>query len=272
MAGLRRWIGTSLAYVLARRWFQPVAEGLYQAALLGQNIGVGDYVATSGEQNALRVAARLLPAQPARVVFDVGANEGDFARAALAQLGPTTRVLAFEPAPPTFDRLAQAFQGNPQVALYQLGLSDAPGDRALYSDGHDSGMASVYQRDLTAQGRVLDQVATVAITTLDAFCAEQQISHIDYLKLDVEGHEYSVLRGAQQLLAAGAIEMIQLEFGGCAIDARVFWRDLYQLLNDRYRLYRILQAGLAYLPHYSERQEVFVTTNFLAIARKWPRV
>ncbi|MCC7361495.1 MAG: FkbM family methyltransferase [Anaerolineales bacterium] len=272
MAGLRRWIGTSLAFVLARRWFQPLAQVLYRAALLGLNIGVGDYVATSGEAGALRTAARLLPAQPARVVFGVGANQGDFMRAALAALGPSTRVLAFEPAPQTFSRLARVFHASPQVELHQLGLSDASGSRPLYSDGQDSGLASLYQRDLTAHGRALNQVETVPITTLDAFCAERQISRIDYLKLDVEGHELSALRGARRLLEQDAVQLIQFEFGGCAIDARVYFRDLYSLLNERFRLYRILQDGLAYLPHYSEHQEVYATANFLAISRKWPRV
>jgi hypothetical protein len=133
-------------------------------------------------------------------------------------------------------------------------------------------MASLYQRDLAAQGRALNQVEEVELTTLDDFCAAHRIEQIDYLKLDVEGHELSVLRGAQRLLASDAIQLIQFEFGGCAVDARIYFRDLYSLLQERYRLYRILQAGLAHLPHYSERQEVFVTTNFLAIARRWPLI
>jgi hypothetical protein len=79
-----------------------------------------------------------------------------------------------------------------------------------------------------------------------------------------------VLRGGQRLLEADAIRLIQFEFGGCAVDARIYLRDLYQLLNGRYRLYRMLRDGLAPLAAYSERDEVFVTTNFLAISRQWP--
>lgn len=270
MTAIRRWLGQALARILARRWFQPLARGLYRVALIGLNIGTGDQVATSGERAALRQAARLLRARPQRVVFDVGANLGDFTLAALEAFGPATRVLAFEPSPRTFERLTAAVAQRPGVELHNLGLGDQPGHLNLYTDGVGSGMASLYQRDLSAQGRALNIVEQVEVTTLDRFCAEHQISAIDYLKLDVEGHELSVLRGAAGLLAADAIRLIQFEFGGCAIDARVFWRDLYQLLNPRFRLYRLLQDGLVALPRYSERDEVFVTTNFLAISRQWP--
>jgi hypothetical protein len=115
-------------------------------------------------------------------------------------------------------------------------------------------------------------VEQVDVTTLDRFCAEHQISAIDYLKLDVEGHELSVLRGAHDLLAADAIHLIQFEFGGCAVDAHVWFRDLYQLLNSHFRLYRLLRDGLAFLPQYSELDEIFVTTNFLAVLRQWPQL
>jgi len=271
MLALKRWVGRSLAFLLARRWFQPLARGLYRVALIGLNIGTGDHVDSSGEKHALRRARRLLGARPA-LVFDVGANLGAFTTAALEALGPTARVVAFEPSPQTFRLLTEALGGRAGVELHNLGLGEQPGQLSLYSDEIGSGMASLYQRNLDAQGRTLNLVEQVNITTLDRFCAEHQISAIDYLKLDVEGHELSVLRGAQNLLDAGAIGLIQFEFGGCAVDARVFFRDLYDFLTPRYRLYRLLRDGLAFLPRYSERAEVFVTTNFLAVSRTWPQL
>ncbi len=272
MPTFRRWVGEALAWVFARRWFQPLAHGLHRWGLIGLNIGTGDHVATSGETFALRLAGRLLPSRPERVVFDVGANRGDFTLAALEALGPATRLLAFEPSPQSFGLLTLALNRHPTVELHNLGLGEQPGRLNLYSEGVGSGMASLYQRDLQALGRALDHVEQVEVTTLDLFCAEHQITAIDYLKLDVEGHELSVLHGAQGLLAADAIRLIQFEFGGCAIDARVFLRDLYHLLNGRFRVYRMLRDGLAFLPRYSERDEVFVTTNFLAVSRQWPQL
>ena len=87
------------------------------------------------------------------------------------------------------------------------------------------------------------------------------------LKLDIEGYEFNALKGASEMIARGLVCAIQFEFGGTSIDARVYLRDFFRLLEDRYRIYRILQNGLWELSSYSEYDELFVTTNFLALIK-----
>lgn len=69
------------------------------------------------------------------------------------------------------------------------------------------------------------------------------------------------------MLASGAVDFIQFEFGGTNIDSRTYFQDFYYLLKDQYNIYRILKDGLFQITQYKEVYEVFITTNFLAQKR-----
>jgi hypothetical protein len=83
----------------------------------------------------------------------------------------------------------------------------------------------------------------------------------------VEGHELAVLKGAHRMIDRNAIEIIQFEFGGTSLDSRSYFKDFFQLLSPKYRIYRILPRGLRELKAYSEKLEIFQSANYLAIRR-----
>jgi len=87
--------------------------------------------------------------------------------------------------------LSGRLQGHPKVSVYNFGLGEYEGCATLYMDKEGSGCASLYNR----KGLVMAKAEQVKILTLDGFCADKGINRIDYLKLDVEGHELAVLRG-----------------------------------------------------------------------------
>jgi FkbM family methyltransferase len=176
-------------------------------------------------------------------------------------------VFAFEPALSSFDRLTRRHANHDNVHLFQLALGQADETVALYSDGEASSMASLYQRRMGHALRFFEFKEQVTVKRLDSFCALHGISHIDLLKLDVEGHELSVLRGAGTLLTTGAIDMIQFEFGRASVDARVFMKDFFELFGDRYAVHRVVCDGLTPVREYRETLEVFLTTNYVAIWR-----
>ena len=69
------------------------------------------------------------------------------------------------------------------------------------------------------------------------------------------------------MLESRAIAIIQFEFGNCNIASRTYFQDFYYLLEPNYRIYRILGHGLRPVRGYRESQEVFLTTNYLAVAK-----
>ena len=87
------------------------------------------------------------------------------------------------------------------------------------------------------------------------------IEQINFLKVDVEGNEYKVFSGAQGMINQGRIKHIQLEFGGCNIDSRTFFRDFWDLLSNKYDFYRIMRDGLIKIEKYTEAHECFLYQN-----------
>jgi len=263
---LKQFVKRYIFGVLATTYFQPVFERLHSFALWGMNIGLGSDVENSGEKCALEKFAETMPSNGKLVVFDVGANQGDFARAAVDILSARAEIHCFEPSPTTFQILEGTLNAYPGIQLHNVGLSERRAESTLYLDKEGSGCASLYQRNL-GQGLVMALTEQIRLVPLDEFCVEKSIDHIHYLKLDVEGHELDVLRGASRMISAGAIDWIQFEFGGCNLDSRTYFSDFFTLLQSQYAIYRLLRNGLAPIGAYNEKQEVFSTTNFVALRR-----
>ena len=83
------------------------------------------------------------------------------------------------------------------------------------------------------------------MSTIDEYCSLNKINFISFLKVDVESHEFSVLKGALQFLQAKKIGMIQFEYEGYNLDARVHLGDNWDLLSHYdYFISKILPDGI----------------------------
>jgi FkbM family methyltransferase len=250
--------------LLSRPPFQPLLERVHRFCMMGMNYGGGYSLDRSGELWVLQQLRPPPQAEGPLVLFDVGANEGQYAETAYRVLGNSARIYSFEPSPRAFCVLSEKLGAIAPISIFDFGLGDQEETALLFANDAGSMISSLYQRrDYgDVEGR-----ESCRLRTLDQFCEEQGIGRIHHLKLDVEGNELKALHGASRMLQAGAIDQIQFEFGEAQVESRSFVRDFFDLLEKDYRLHRILRRGLQPLPRYDVILEVYRTTNYLAVRR-----
>ena len=236
--------------------------------LLGlMGVGSGGRVESSGELVILKKLKAMK--RENYCVFDVGANKGDFTKLLVSgfENGERFEVHSFEPSKATFDMLRSRVEGEENVVLNNIGLGKEKGEFDFFTDFPGSGTASLTKRQLDYLGVDFHFSERVAIDTVDNYCTDNAIEHIDLLKIDVEGHELDVLRGGEGMFGADGIGMVSFEFGGCNIDTRTFFKDFYYFLKDyKFRVYRITPSEYLHpIVSYKEIYEQFRTTNFLAV-------
>ncbi len=240
---------------------------MHGLSLIGMNYSVTQ-VSDSGEANLLKTIKTHF-SNSEIVIFDVGANVGNYTNQILSVFGKKVTLFAFEPSKSTFSKLKGNVNQTGNIFLYNIGLGAVDETSILYSDGNNSEMASLYDRRLDFVDTRLTFKQEVEIQTLDSFCIKNKISHINLLKLDVEGNELNCLKGSKKMLEKDAIDFIQFEFG-CNIDSKTYFQDFYYLLNDKYRIYRVLQNGLRLVKDYRPRWEIMLISNFLAVRKNKP--
>lgn len=195
--------------------------------------------------------ARLLESllAPGMTVVDVGANHGLFTLEAAHFIGPSGTIHAFEPAPATRERLKANLKANglEGVHVFDAALGDHTGSAALRVHHEWTGLNTLAREDITWNRSKLqaDEIVEVPLTSLDAHAREHGLDRIDFLKIDVEGFELAVLRGARELLAGRRVRWVLLEVGDvtCA-NAHVDPRDLLNELGRHgYELHAITSSG-----------------------------
>jgi FkbM family methyltransferase len=186
------------------------------------------------------------------MVFDVGAFVGKYAES-VREYFPAATLHCFEPFPESFGKLQRNLAGTANIFAHPFALSSEKGRVKFYSH-QKPGTNSLLPTDaqgpgwspagaLEARGEV-----EVETTTLDEFCAGQGIDHIDLLKLDTQGAEVKVLRGAQRMLAEKRVDLIFAEVNFVPIyQGQAFFHDVCAQLHPHgFRLFDLY--GLRYSP------------------------
>jgi FkbM family methyltransferase len=257
------WLFDGYSFLFSRKLFYKLNKAMFYLSLRG--IGVLNYKddVCSGEGWFLLERLRGI-AKP--VVFDVGGNEGDYSADVLT-LNPKTRLFAFEPHPHTFLRASERLAPL-GAQMINAACGKTAGKMTLYDHtSTGSEHASLYKGVIEDLHHTEANAYEVQVVDLDTFAMERGIDHIDLLKIDTEGHEIEVLRGATRLLSERRIEAIQFEFNEMNIVSRTFLRDFYSALPE-YRLYRMVRDGLVPLPEEpSSVWEIFAFQNIAAVLR-----
>lgn len=211
----------------------------------------------------------LLPAlcNPQKVSVDVGASMGLYT---VHLLGHSSGCVSFEPRPLHAAELRKLFAGSrPPVRVEQVGLSDHSGSAVMRVVDSDLGRSTI-EPENTLQSVDTVHEEKIEIRTLD----EYKLDNVGFIKIDVEGHEESVVRGGLQMirqnLPAMLIEMEEQHKPGTIQRMRDLLGELSYTgyFLDGSRLRPIAEAGDAGHPVYNY---IFVQPGHLTRLRnhKW---
>lgn len=154
-----------------------------------------------------------------RTFFDVGANEGGTSLKVTKQF-PEARIFAFEPHPNTFARLKDATREYTAIEAVQVALGAEAGDRIMHTYENSLLNSLLPNAQFPVRfGQVSSPPMQVRCTTVDVLCTERGIKKIDVLKIDTEGFDLEVLKGAQTMLDQGAISFIYFEFNDVQVSS-----------------------------------------------------
>jgi FkbM family methyltransferase len=203
------------------------------------------------------------------VIFDVGANVGKYFLM-LARDFPQAQIYAFEPNNNAFTQLVANVGKSVNCVNVGMGEEEKAGKIFTYSNNLVSEHASIYG-DVFRTFHKADDVMELdfQMTTLDLFCERENITGIDFLKIDTEGNELNVLKGGGKMLSKRKVKIIQFEFGECDVFSRVFLQDFYAILPD-YNIYRLDSERLIPLFGYDSTNEIFRYQNFIAVRKDYP--
>jgi FkbM family methyltransferase len=143
------------------------------------------------------------------IVVDVGANIGLHTLNMAKIVGNTGQVFAFEPDPSNFEILEKNVKINnyQNIILEQKAVGDKNGRTTLYQSDHP-GMHRIFPQTKQAKGQV-----QVALTSLDKYFIDSNLADkINFIKIDVEGLEFSVLKGMKNILKNNKKIKILFEF------------------------------------------------------------
>jgi len=253
----------SLDLFVSRKWQTKIARHILNR-ILGEGEGDpennGEYYLLEGVKEHYRNKERF-------VAFDVGANLGEWTVRAAEGMSGNWAIHAFEPSKETYRRLKEIETRRyaAEIKLYNIGLGDRDCFADLYVGGEAAGTNSLYKRQAEVLGVKQESREVIILKKGDKFCQDGGIDHIDFMKIDTEGHELAVLKGFANMLSAGRIDMIQFEYGGCWVDARIFLVDAFNYLLDKgYYVGKIYPRGVKVFTVYDQRLDNFVYCNYIA--------
>jgi FkbM family methyltransferase len=246
---------------LASRWIQDHRRGWTQrnlAKLARFYNNAWEYPSFEIDENGEARLLKSLSSESIKIVYDVGANVGDWSLEAARLLRPET-IHSFEPVPDTYSALSSAAKGRAAITPHPFGLSDNSGSFEFTYYGPDNSFLSTMSN--AVHDHLPSSLISIQLRKGAEVAGELATPRIDFLKIDVEGMEFEVLSGFKEMLGRQAIGIIQFE----KQPGRRLLKDYYGLLGGYgYKIGKIYSKYVDFRP-YDSGQERTAGPNYIAI-------
>ncbi|MCA1695476.1 MAG: FkbM family methyltransferase [Actinobacteria bacterium] len=176
------------------------------------------------------------------------------------RLGDRCLAIGFDPDRAECERLAEQYGGSPSVRLVPQGLGSEPGTATLYLTKNPVGhsmmptVTDVVERHPALEGGRVVGTSTVEVTSLDHWCEQEDVPRVDVIKIDTQGSELDILRGADRTLDAVRAVEVEVEFNELYHGVPLFGEIDRYLRDKGFVLWRLRDMA-----HYAQR----------GVARDW---
>lgn len=194
--------------------------------------------------------------------MDIGANTGEWTAHFLQRAKRGAQGLLFEPSLSSLEALQGRYAGDGRVCIVDQAVGNAPG-RLTFAEEPGAGQTSSL---VPAMSNDAAQMRHVAVTTVDEQMALRGWDSVDFLKIDTEGYDCQVLRGAADTLAGQRARIVQFEYNtGWAQAGDTLYAALDFCRDRGYRVFLLRSTGLHEID-YERYGEFFRYSNFVAVS------
>ena len=189
------------------------------------------------------------------IYFDVGANLGQSIER-FKKINPISKIHSFEPTPELYNKLKEKYANDKNVNLNGVGIGDNDSFSNFYTYKHHkvNSFIPIDRETKFWKSRVIatnssnedfEKKIKVDITTIDNYCKKNNITEIDYIKVDTQGKEQDVLKGMKNLIEEQKVSIIELELIiGFGYNKNFSFLDYENILiPNGYRLIALDNAG-----------------------------
>ncbi len=202
------------------------------------------------------------------VVFDVGANIGEYSQYILS-INPQVKIFCFEPVLNTYLKLKTNLEkeiNSGKLVVNNFGLSDTESDAEIFIYEELSGNNSIYFNEIYGVSTESLHKEKIVLKTLNHYADSENINRIDYLKIDVEGHEFKVIQGSSSLITQKLIGCIQFEYNTNWKVSGATLKDVFDyLVQFGYKFYRLTIWGKIPIKRFNKNLENYKHSNYVAL-------
>ena len=203
------------------------------------------------------------------IIFDVGAHYGEWSSIALDNY-KNLSVHFFEAVPKTFTILLDKMKDYKETIIYNnFAVSDVIGQRPFYFYEERPGLSGYHRRSEETENNIIHTtpkiLESIPTETLDNYCYSRNINKINILKIDTEGADFDVVKGAKRLIEEGKIDTIEFEYGGCWQENGTKLEDIYYFLTKgNFEVFKTSKEGHIPIPKFTKEMEDYDYSMFLA--------
>lgn len=208
----------------------------------------------------------ILPKSNPKICIDIGAAEGNYTKKLLQFTN--SKVISFEPVLMQFEKLKENTKNfGERSIIVNKGIGEKSDKLYIHFDPNNLNKASFSEEIKRVPYVDNNQKSEINVISLDYYLNENNIDSLDFIKIDTEGYELEVLKGAMRSIEKYKPKYIQIEFNWHQLFRNTSINYFFDLLPPTYDLYQLIPNGWEKRDPKDPITNIFLYSNFIFVNR-----